>query len=508
MLKRIASIGVMLVGLMAIAARAGEAPGPADATNLLPDIADVHRWVIWNPSGTASDAYKETPEDGSMRVDIPKKEPSGRGERGFGCTRVSVKAGAVYTLRFTAKGSEPRQITMSSLEPSKRGESIIGQAAIELKASWQTYVCRIAPTRDNTPDTWLPYFDLGDKVGTVWFRNVTLTLGEGGVPAAAPAPAPAPGVSRNLFPNAEAPGEWIVSQKGSARGSLERDDNQLRITVATAATERWNFRLQHRGLGITAGQTVTLKLFAKSSVPRKITISSQQAQPPMGDLTDEAVLDVGSEWQEFTCRFSFPKGTSPPNDLFPIIELGDQAGTVWLRDIVLSGGEAQSAAANTPPPPRAPRAGTPTGPPGVTPVSEIADMTQEGVWRLAWRGVVGTAHKEGDAIQVELTGLGQNFGIPALQYNHLQFPVGKVYRLKFSAKSEAPAQIKVVAQIDEQPYDRDYSTPVPLSVTGEWHDYDMTLTLAKPADADLFTLSFLLDRKVKISFRNMSLIPE
>ncbi len=135
-------------------------------------------------------------------------------------------------------------------------------------------------------------------------------------------------------------------------------------------------------------------------------------------------------------------------------------------------------------------------------------MTKEGVWRLAWRGVIGTARKEGDAIQVELTGVGERFGVPALTYLHLQFPAGKVYRLKFSAKSSAPTQIKVVAQSDEQPHDQDYSTPVALSVSGEWKEYDMTLTLAKPADAELFTLSFLLDRKVNISFRNMSLIPE
>ncbi len=138
MLKRIASIGVMLVGLVAIAAGAGDGASPADSRNLLPEIVDSRSWTIWNPSGVASEACTATPEEGSMRVEIPRKEASVRGDRGFGCTRGSVKAGTVYTLRFTAKASEPRQINMSALEAPKPGESIIGQAAIDLKPSWQT----------------------------------------------------------------------------------------------------------------------------------------------------------------------------------------------------------------------------------------------------------------------------------------------------------------------------------------------------------------------------------
>ena len=510
MVKMILILGTMLLSLSTYAAGAGDGSNAADSANLLPAITDAQRWVVMNPSRVPES--KVAPEEGALRVDVTKvKTEPARGDLSLGCMGVLAKAGKAYNLRFTAKASELRQISISAIEPSKPDESIVGQATTELKTTWQTYVCRIVPTRDCTPYTRIPSFEFGDKAGTIWFRNVTLVPADAGAAPPGPAPtaaaAPAGSSSGNLLPNAMSPDQWIVSQKGSATGTVEHQENQLRINVTTAAADRWSFRLQHRAIDAPPGHSLTLKFSAKASAPRKTTISSQQGLPPMGDLTEETVLDVGTEWKEYTCKFTFPKGSTASNDLFPIIELGDQTGTIWLRDIVLTGGDAQGAPASTPP---GPRAGTPPNPTGTTAMSSIADMTKEGVWRIAWRGAQGSVHKEGGALQIAFTGLGQDYGIPALTYPRLQFPGAKGYRLKFSAKSSEPAQIKVVAQSDDALHERDFSTPVALSLTSEWHDYDMTLTVAKPADADVFTLSLLVSERKRneISFRSMSLLPE
>ncbi len=331
MLKRLVCIGAMLVSLAAIAAGAGDSSSAAEPSNLVPDLSDAQRWLLTNVGGKQGNAVVVLPEEGGLRILITKlKDQASRGDTGLGCLGVAAKTGKAYTLRFSAKASEAREITITSMDPDKHGESIIGHANIELKTSWQTYICPIVVMRDVTAKTRLPFFAFGDKVGTVSFRHVMLTPAEGGVAVATPG---AP--SRDLFPSAMARDQWTVNHKGSARGTLEQAENGLRINVTAAATDRWSFRLQHQGIAIPAGQTVTLKLSAKSSEPRKITISSQQAAPPMGELTEEAVIEVGTEWQDYTCKFTFPKGTSATNDLFPIIELGDQAGTVWLRAMSL-----------------------------------------------------------------------------------------------------------------------------------------------------------------------------
>lgn len=523
MLKQIALIGAMLLGLAVSAAGAAEGAGAADGTNLLPDITDTQRWLLMNPSNEAD--CRISSEEGAARVDITKlrSEPA-RSDMSLGCMGVAGKAGKAYTLRFAAKASEPRQITISAIEPGKRGESIIGQAATELKSSWQTYVCRIVLTRDCTPKTRLPSFEFGDKTGTIWFRNVTLVPADGGAAAAVPAPAPAT-PARNLLPNATAPDQWMVGQKGSAKGTVDQQDNHLRIYVSSAGADRWSYRIQHQGISATAGQSLTLKLSARASSPRKITISSQQAQPPMGDLADEVSLDLNTEWQEFTCKFTFAKGTTPPNDLFPIVELGDQIGTVWLRDISLTGGETQAeartetrteATSAAPSHPNTPKAGakdgTPhtAGPAEPVAVNSIPDMTKEGTWRFAPRAGSGSAHKEDNALTMTFTrNGGANAPESELRYTHLEYGVGKKYRLKFSAKAESAVQVKLVVQNDIAPYQEEFSAPIPIALTPEWHDVDMKLELTKPTTDTMFSIGFLLgDKPNAISFRNMSLVPE
>lgn len=222
MIKGIALVAVLLISVAAIAAAASGNAGSKDSANLLPDVLEAERWVIRNPGGAMSNQCERTIEDGALRIDITRlKDQAVRGDTGVGCINVPATVGKTYTLRFSAKASEPREINISSLDPATSGESTIGQATTSLKTAWQTYVCRITLTRQSTPTTRLPFFAFGDKVGTVWFRNVTLVPEGASVPAATEAPAPAPAAGRN----SAASDHLVPGQEGGAAGAGLTADN-------------------------------------------------------------------------------------------------------------------------------------------------------------------------------------------------------------------------------------------------------------------------------------------
>lgn len=133
---------------------------------------------------------------------------------------------------------------------------------------------------------------------------------------------------------AQGAGSWFleVNPSAGATGKIDRSDGTTayQIDVTKTSPTGWHVQLTHPGISVKQGYTYTVKLRAKASAPRKMSLALSQSGPPW-ESYGSGEVSLTKEWKEVSVQIN-AAGTGEKARV-QITGLGSTEGTVWLSDI-------------------------------------------------------------------------------------------------------------------------------------------------------------------------------
>ena len=132
---------------------------------------------------------------------------------------------------------------------------------------------------------------------------------------------------------------WANDAAGAA-ATVERDTinavegaASAHITVTDAGEgQDWQIDFAQHGRHLVEGKQYRLSFWAKSGVPRSITLSAQKGSPNWDSFGLRAYVQLTTEWQEYSVTFEASETTEESRIQFFV---GAVIGEVWLDDVRL-----------------------------------------------------------------------------------------------------------------------------------------------------------------------------
>lgn len=270
----------------------------------------------------AASNYHATREPGSLGPDAIKVLVWAPGPDAWGVKlareELALAQGRDYQLRFRARASSPRSITVA-IGQSTEPWAMHGLCQdVALDDQWRTFTLSFAATA--TDSNALLAFWVGRDAGEIEFADVVFEL-------APPAPPPAPPPPSD---------GWELGCGAGALGVLLRPKDQpgsLRVDVRRLGSgEPWQVQLHHRGFAVTAGRRLRLRFRAESPIERPACVSVGQSEEPWASLGLYERFVVSPVEAEYS--LSFTAAADEPNARIHF-DLGEAEGSLTLRDIVL-----------------------------------------------------------------------------------------------------------------------------------------------------------------------------
>lgn len=135
-------------------------------------------WVSDNGGKAPLEVIAKKEDDTTTLRIAPKVVPPQSWHQQLTSTPLTLKSGALYTLRFDARADEPRDIALNIATVSGGWKSLGLSQQVSLGKAWKTHLLQFEATDDVTNDGRLA-FDLGGHIAAVELRNVKLSKGGG-----------------------------------------------------------------------------------------------------------------------------------------------------------------------------------------------------------------------------------------------------------------------------------------------------------------------------------------
>ncbi len=133
---------------------------------------------------------------------------------------------------------------------------------------------------------------------------------------------------------------WTLSQTAPASATMVTDtaivaqgNISAHVNVATAGTAAWQTSFEQDNVPMTAGVSYQLQFWARSDVPRNITLNSQGGAPAYTPYGLYSVIAINTNWTLYTVSFV---STATAGDCRIEFLIGDQTGNVWIDGVVLT----------------------------------------------------------------------------------------------------------------------------------------------------------------------------
>ncbi len=110
----------------------------------------------------------------------------------------------------------------------------------------------------------------------------------------------------------------------------------LRIESQKLGSEGWHLQLNQAGLRLSADQPYTLRFWAKSDLPCRISVGIGQAHSPWQSLGFDSPIELTPQWQEYHFTFLLSQGDN--NARINFTGLSQQRATYWLAQVSLKPG--------------------------------------------------------------------------------------------------------------------------------------------------------------------------
>lgn len=140
---------------------------------------------------------------------------------------------------------------------------------------------------------------------------------------------------KNLLLPTDQVDSWKWTTMEPAKGTLEREDGALKVTIAGAGKEDWRVQLAQSAVFPEPGVSYTLSFRARSEPARQMRVSAQVLESDFHDIGINRVASVGPEWTHYEYTF-VAHNLGQKGHILPVFFFGTQAGTTWLADVTLS----------------------------------------------------------------------------------------------------------------------------------------------------------------------------
>lgn len=241
-------------------------------------------------------------------------------------------SGRTYIVRFAAKATSVRPIIVLGQFQDNPWSLVTEFTSVEIGRDWKEYAINLTMKEARPKGVRLPVIQFGQATGTVWIRDISV-LESGEKPVASTSAVA--GASEQLKATAE-PSNWQLEQQGPAKATLRSEEGSLRIDITARSDDRSNLRLYQAGRDLVPGQKYVLKFIAKASAPRVVGLTAQTDQSPFTGLIGDETIEFSTRWQLYTLEFVADKAV-PQHTRIPVLSLGGEIGTVWLRDASVTG---------------------------------------------------------------------------------------------------------------------------------------------------------------------------
>lgn len=318
------------------------APPPAAADPAKPL---THGWVLF-VSGTAQ--ATPMPLDTTLKVDVSAADGTDWHVRL--AYDPNVVNGQLYELRFRAKSDIARSVAVASEVGSNNVWPGLYRR-VGLTPEWQTFARRFVADKAQDGQNILPEFWIGDKAGSIWLSDVTLT--------------PLPAGSSLLPPVTDAAAWEFAEQRPDVRNMMSPNTLGMPgpggaapaaatpppapLTKVTTEGDAMKFELDSRPAGYSAvwqghaalneNAAYTLSFRAKADPPRDLTLQGDVEAPGVAPEGLDGKVKVKRDWQTFSVPFTTKTG-SKENHVVPQFVVGGNLGTLWLSDVSLVEGAA------------------------------------------------------------------------------------------------------------------------------------------------------------------------
>ncbi len=101
----------------------------------------------------------------------------------------------------------------------------------------------------------------------------------------------------------------------------------------------WHVQGHQNGLDLQAGQSYTLKFWARADKPRRLSVYTGNDQTPWRHVGLERTIELGPKWKKFTFVFAANTDVIPMHSRLSWI-LGGEVGDLWLAGLSLRAGRA------------------------------------------------------------------------------------------------------------------------------------------------------------------------
>lgn len=184
-------------------------------------------------------------------------------------------------------------------------------------------------------------YDFGDTGATVawWYDEYNFNLGTPLGPATQIGQASVTNLLSNAgFENSFT--NWTFGATAPASATLTGDtsivaegNTAAHIAIATAGSAAWQVVLEQDNVALTSGVSYQLQFWARSDVPRNITLNAQGGAPNYAAYGLASTVAINTSWTLYTVSFV---STATATDGRIQFFVGDAAGNVWIDGIVLS----------------------------------------------------------------------------------------------------------------------------------------------------------------------------
>lgn len=269
--------------------------------------------------------------------------------------------------------------------------------------------------------------------------------------------------------DANDPAAWKLEAQQGGAAAIRQEEGGLRVDITAATSQAWHVQLFQDKKQIPDGTPCVVRFTAKASAPRPIRVSSQGSVSPWKlTIKTQPQVNLTTQWQQFTV--SLPQ-QNPQNEIvrMPMFQMGDTAGTVWIKDVSVTDGKEPAGTPQAP----APTPAQPVGKELLTAPLDAASWTFK-----THSGARGSLRTENGMLRVDV----EQAGTEAWHVEFHQIPKdlveGRAYMLTIAARATAPRKLTFCAQQDPQP--NEVLLPhTALNVGTEWKQYRLKFTMKK-----------------------------
>ncbi|KGP91078.1 licheninase [Pontibacillus chungwhensis BH030062] len=236
------------------------------------DQGDFSRLVYWETvtqNGAEAESYV-TEEERFMHMNI-EDVGSDKEDIQFKQNGLQFLKGSTYDLTFRAKADQDREMSVSFV--NEDGSMVYQEAeVVSLGSEWNTYTVSFEMTKELSDLDGQLIFNMGGTAVNVYMDDVRLDQTSSYVDYSEIDLSP---LKNGDFSEGMDP--WTNYIHFDANATIEVKDEALSVDITNAGNETWSVLPEYAGLDLIKGLKYELSFDAKSSVPREIEVTLENA---------------------------------------------------------------------------------------------------------------------------------------------------------------------------------------------------------------------------------------